>query len=248
MTRPALDTNILDDFVTLCKTAKVEPLPVDSLGRSSQADILRLDQVHPVLSGNKLFKLLDHLAPILTAFEKTDGLALVSPGGPWSNHLHALAAFGRELGIATHGLVRGYEHLPLTDTLSDCVVMGMKLHFLNKKEYSQRYEPAWQEFWAEKLNAYWIGEGGSIGGEKPAKPAGFARPGMDLLASLVADYDEIWMAVGSGTTAEGLRSVLSDSKTVVGVNCVQDQDDLAQKWDSLFPNNLMRLIQKSEFG
>lgn len=49
-------------------------------------ECLRLDQLHPTLSGNKFFKLLGHLE----VFRSSGRSRLLSFGGRWSNHLHAL--------------------------------------------------------------------------------------------------------------------------------------------------------------
>ncbi len=67
--------------------------------------LLRLDQVDPLVSGNKWFKLAPHLAlaPDL-------GLGgLMTLGGAHSNHLHAVAAAGARFGFETVGLLRGEE-------------------------------------------------------------------------------------------------------------------------------------------
>ena len=47
-------------------------------------------------------------------------IGLLSFGGPYSNHLHAIAALGQALNIPVIAVVRGYAHLPLTATLQDC--------------------------------------------------------------------------------------------------------------------------------
>ena len=50
-------------------------------------DILRLDLIHPVISGNKWFKLKYYLDEALT----TNANKLASFGGAYSNHIVALA-------------------------------------------------------------------------------------------------------------------------------------------------------------
>ena len=48
-------------------------------------DVLRLDRIHPVISGNKWFKLKYHLQEALQQNKK----GILTFGGAWSNHLVA---------------------------------------------------------------------------------------------------------------------------------------------------------------
>lgn len=215
-------TPVLNELFSLLDSPKIERLPVASDGRPGSADILRLDLIDPQLSGNKLYKCLDHIAPWL----ESGCSAWVTPGGVYSNHLHAVAALAKQLGITSHGLVRGYADQPLTPTLTDCQAWGMQLHFLNKKEYRNRYQLAFQNQWSSRLNAYWIGEGGGMMSERAELP----RLGMRALARLCEGYDQVWLAVGSGTTAEGIRPYLVKKTCLIGVNAVADQGALRRRW------------------
>ena len=65
--------------------------------------LLRLDRMGGFAPGNKSFKLSEYFDSA-----KEQGITrLVSFGGAWSNHLHALAAAGHEYGFETVGIVRG---------------------------------------------------------------------------------------------------------------------------------------------
>jgi 1-aminocyclopropane-1-carboxylate deaminase len=71
--------------------------------------VLRLDLIHPTVSGNKWYKLKHNIAPLREA-----GVSRVlSFGGAYSNHLYALAAAGAALGLETIGCVRGEILEPL---------------------------------------------------------------------------------------------------------------------------------------
>ena len=52
------------------------------------ANILRLDLLHPVVSGNKWFKLRYYIEKA----QEQNKNSLVTFGGAWSNHIHATAA------------------------------------------------------------------------------------------------------------------------------------------------------------
>lgn len=159
-------------------------------------DILRLDQIHPLLSGNKWYKLKYNLE----AAEQGGQRRLLSCGGPHSNHLHALACAGKVLGFSTIALVRGYSHLPLTETLADCQRMGMELIFVDKKTYSKRYDPPWCQQQAEHYKSYWIPEGGN--NELGIK-------GCADIAKQCLGYDEVWISIGSGCTFTGIAQALA---------------------------------------
>ena len=112
--------------------APLEPLQLDWL-RGVELAVLRLDRIDPLISGNKWFKLTGHLAQAPTAS------GLISLGGAYSNHLHAVAAAGKRFGFATVGLLRG---LPQdTPTVLDLKAFGMQLHWLGYGGYRARHEP-----------------------------------------------------------------------------------------------------------
>ncbi len=75
-------------------------------------DILRLDKIHPEISGNKWFKLKYYLRKAKEENKHT----LISFGGAYSNHLLALAAAAAMNGFASMGLIRGEESRPLSHT------------------------------------------------------------------------------------------------------------------------------------
>lgn len=76
--------------------------------------------------------------------------------------------------------------------------------------------------------------------------------GCALLAPLAAQYDEVWLAVGSGATAQGLAKGLAqlNAKTkVCGVNAVADQGAQAQQWQNNMPANIAwQLVDNAHFG
>lgn len=172
-------------------------LQADSAG-PEQVDILRLDQIHPQISGNKWFKLKHNLTDA-----KAKGFnALLSCGGPHSNHLHALAYAGQYFSMKTHALVRGYDNLPLTATLQDCQAMGMILEFVDKKTYRQRYDDVWCQQQASRHNAFWIPEGGNNA---------LGRQGCAEITESFAEYDEVWLSIGSGCTFLGIAQAMAEN-------------------------------------
>ena len=60
---------------------------------------------------------------------------LLTFGGVYSNHIHAVAAAGAAYGFRTIGLIRGEEALPLNPTLAFAQTCGMELHYLSREAY-----------------------------------------------------------------------------------------------------------------
>lgn len=164
----------------------------------------RDDMLHPYLSGNKFYKLHGHLRLFFNSSFRT----LVSFGGPYSNHLYALAAAGAELGIATVAIVRGERPSAVAPTLNDLERLGMRLIFVSRADYRRRTDPVW----VTKLCAdqgidrpYVVLEGG--GGEVGA--AGCVDWGRETLAMCPLPPDRVCIAAGTGTTAAGLSVALA---------------------------------------
>ena len=213
--------------------ALIEPFPSSLLPAVEESTystplevaVLRLDRLGspdfrstPLhVSGNKVFKLAGHL----DAFFASPKSSLVSFGGRWSNHLHALAAVAQCLSIPSIGLVRGYPEQPLTATLQDCVDMGMTLKFCDKQTYAKRYDPDWRQALSERYDAWVIPEGGE--GED-------GIVGFSVLASILKDYDHIWVTAGTGASAQGIAAHLTAQQTLVVVNALADQGELQRKW------------------
>lgn len=125
---------------------------------SANVGVLRLDKIDDIGSGNKYFKLKYNLQQA-----RNDGYQrLISFGGAYSNHIHALALAGAKQGFETVGLIRGERTEPLNDTLKDAVDAGMQLHYLTRTDYRRRHDPDFIDQLSQQFpGCYWIPEGGS---------------------------------------------------------------------------------------
>lgn len=92
--------------------------------------IKRDDLLHPEIQGNKWRKLLPLIQK--TRVEKT---GVLSFGGPFSNHLHALASAGKVYGFPTIGIVRGLAADLGNPTLAHARQCGMRLFPVTKTAY-----------------------------------------------------------------------------------------------------------------
>ncbi|WP_252176221.1 pyridoxal-phosphate dependent enzyme [Endozoicomonas sp. 4G] len=167
-------------------------------------DVLRLDLVDPLISGNKWFKLKYFLTEARSRKIKT----LLSFGGSWSNHLHAMAAAGCRLGFQTVGIVRGEKPAKPSAMLQDAERWGMRLVYVSRADYRQRYETEYQHKLLEQLSisldqVVIVPEGGS--GEQGVRGCEDILGAGGIQAS---EYDEIWLPCGTGATMAGIvRSV-----------------------------------------
>src|SRR5674476_1167366 len=88
--------------------------------------MLRLDKIHPVVSGNKIFKLYYFLEEAKNSIHKQ----IITFGGAYSNHLAASAFACKAAGIKCIGIVRGEEPKILSHTLQLCLLNEMQLEFI----------------------------------------------------------------------------------------------------------------------
>ncbi|QHD07766.1 1-aminocyclopropane-1-carboxylate deaminase/D-cysteine desulfhydrase [Pseudomonas sp. R76] len=196
--------------------APLEPLQLDWLNGVELA-VLRLDCIDPLISGNKWFKLTEHLAQAHMA----GASGVISLGGAHSNHLHALAAAGKRFGFPTVGLLRG--HPQDTPTVLDLNTFGMQLHWLGYGGYRARHEA---DFWLPwhaqypQFHAVPEGGGGIAGALGCAVLVEQVRGQLGNLGW--ADYDAWWLAAGTGTTVAGLALAEAGAHPVYGAMAVPD--------------------------
>ncbi|KPW95071.1 MULTISPECIES: 1-aminocyclopropane-1-carboxylate deaminase/D-cysteine desulfhydrase [Pseudomonas syringae group] len=185
--------------------------------------ILRLDLIDSLISGNKWFKLSEHLTQAVEAGAE----GLISLGGAHSNHLHALAAAGRRFGFPTVGLLRG--HAQQTPTVLDLQAFGMQLHWLGYAGYRARHTADfWLPWQAQYPELYPIAEGG--GGLAGALGCARLREMVDSQLGHLGwdDYHGWWLAVGTGTTLAGLLLAEAGAHPVYGAMAVPDDHGVAQ--------------------
>src|SRR5688572_24237433 len=114
--------------------------PVSSFYKShTTVDILRLDMLHPVISGNKWFKLKGYIDKAI----RTDKNTLITFGGAYSNHIIATAAAAKEYGLKSIGIIRGEEPNQLSFTLHEAASRyGMQLLFISREDYKKKQIPS----------------------------------------------------------------------------------------------------------
>lgn len=199
---------------------KVQPLPHFSSG-DIHTDILRLDLLHPVVSGNKWFKLKYYLSEALAGNYHT----LASFGGAYSNHIVATAFAAREAGLTSIGYIRGEKTTPLSPTLRNAMEYGMKLEYVSREAF--RHTESIMAATADS-GIYWVREGGF--GTLGAKGAA------DILSVTdTSSYSHIICAVGTGTMLAGLVQAALPHQQLVGISVLKNHFGLEQEVGSLLP-------------
>lgn len=213
--------NITIDKITL-------PIFVDN---DIEAEVLRLDKIHPLIPGNKWFKLRYYLDEALRLNKKN----IVTFGGAWSNHIIATATMGNLYGLATIGIIRGEEASELSPTLAQARAMGMQLIFISRDDYKQKKLP-------EEIpsDAYIINEGG------------YGKPGAEGASTIFdhcssVDYSHICCACGTGTMAAGLANGTNEEQELIAISVMKNNHELEEDIRSLLKKDRPNISLNHEY-
>jgi 1-aminocyclopropane-1-carboxylate deaminase/D-cysteine desulfhydrase-like pyridoxal-dependent ACC family enzyme len=232
--------NLLMDYLTnrsFNYPLSIDPVTLPELtAHRIHADVLRLDKIHPVISGNKWYKLKYHLQAAM----KKPSQSIITFGGAWSNHIIATAYAAQQAGFRAIGMIRGEKPDFLSYTLRAVADYGMQVEFISREEYKLKDDPAFlEQLLARWPGAYIIPEGGagSLG----------IKGSEDILQTVdKSQYSHILCAIGTGTMYRGLVNAAAPGQIVVGVPVLKGMNDLA----GLSPEKLpyCRIISGYHFG
>jgi 1-aminocyclopropane-1-carboxylate deaminase len=193
-------------------------------------EVLRLDLLHPVISGNKWFKLKYNLA---SATESGTDL-IVTAGGPHSNHIAATAAACSELGFKSIAIIRGQN--VDTPTIQNARLAGMQIIFVDRYVYADKNGDAFRYLLSSLGRHYFIPEGGSsCEGLKGCME--ILAPGMD--------HELVFAACGTGTTFAGLVCAAGMNQRVTGISVLKGENSLHRDVMNLIQDCTGRVITVS---
>jgi D-cysteine desulfhydrase len=213
--------------------------------------VLRLDLLHPVISGNKWFKLKYHLKEAIALQKK----GIVTFGGAFSNHLVATACACKENGLLSIGIIRGEERTSMNMSVQQMKDNGMQLMFVSREDYKNKEAIVNDKF----ENYYVVPEGGQSApgvrgaseilsetdGDFPPIPR-FARDHN----AISTNYTHIICATGTGTTLAGLVQS-GKSAHFIGI-CVlkinNTDNDIAQFVHSYAGDKKVSMLYDYHFG
>ncbi len=172
--------------------------------------VLRLDLLHPEISGNKWFKLKYNLEQAAKENKNT----IITFGGAFSNHIAATAIACKLADLKSIGIIRGEETSSNNPTLSFAKENGMELLFVSRDEYSQKKDSGYlQRLRYMYPDAYIIPEGGDNKlGLKGCE---------EILTKEMSDYSTIFCAYGTGTTYKGISKSLLPHQNLVAINVLK---------------------------
>jgi 1-aminocyclopropane-1-carboxylate deaminase len=186
--------------------------------RNITIDVLRLDKIHPHVSGNKWFKLRFYLDEAIA----TNKTTIVTYGGAWSNHILATAASCQMHGLKCTGIIRGEEPATYSDVLKQASAMGMQLLFVSREDFARlKLPPA-----VDDTSSYMIPQGGyGIKGMQGAATI------LDLVTKEM--YTDICCAVGTGTMLAGLVHAATIGHMLTGISVLKNNFALEENIRSL---------------
>jgi 1-aminocyclopropane-1-carboxylate deaminase/D-cysteine desulfhydrase-like pyridoxal-dependent ACC family enzyme len=144
---------------------------------------------------------------------------LLTFGGPYSNHIYAVAAAGRLFGFKTIGIIRGEPAEEPTDTLRTAAKNGMRILFMDRAQYRLKNDPDSIESLHVQLgDFYLIPEGGTNI---------YALQGcIEMAHEIKTEYDYICLACGTGGTLAGVVAGLYGKKKAIGFSSLKGKDTL----------------------
>lgn len=173
--------------------------------------MLRLDLIHPVLSGNKWFKLKYYLQQA-----KAQNRGILTFGGAYSNHLVATAIACKLEDIPAIGIVRGESAPTLSPTLLEVQTYGMQLRFVSRTTFQDD-----QALIASMQKAHPGYLVVPAGGQGETGVRGATE--ILSLANLQA-YTHVACAIGTGTMFAGLIKALLPHQHALGFSSLKIAD------------------------
>lgn len=202
--------------------------------------LLREDEIHPHISGNKFRKLKYNLLEF--SHGNYDGI--LSFGGAFSNHIAALAAAGKEFKIPTIGIIRGEElaeKYKENPTLSFAEEMGMQLYFISRSDYRLKNEISFQDKLRTQYgNVLILPEGGT--NELAIKGC------EEILGEHTQGFTHIAAAIGTGGTISGIIKSKLDHQKILGFPALKDSNFLREEIKMWSQTQDFELIPDYHFG
>ncbi len=205
----------MKEYLQNCRIQELEKFS----GNEIRVDILRLDLFHPVISGNKWFKLRYYLEEAASLQKKH----IATFGGAYSNHIAATAFAAREMGFQSTGFIRGEKTASPSPTLVQAKNWGMNIIFISREVYPNK-SLIMETF--DDPGIYWIPEGGY--GKTGALGAATILDIADTSA-----YSHILCASGTGTMMAGLIKAAAPQQEVMAVSVIKNHLSLEAEVSAL---------------
>ncbi|MFK7807571.1 MAG: 1-aminocyclopropane-1-carboxylate deaminase/D-cysteine desulfhydrase [Saprospiraceae bacterium] len=217
----------------MLETYKLAPSPLQEITHSLCTEkgirffIKRDDLLHPIVSGNKWRKLCYNLL----AANQQNKSTLLTFGGAYSNHIHAVAGAGRLFDFKTIGLIRGEEPANYGATLAYAKSKEMKLRFISRISYRSKEIPKDIDL----QDCYLLPEGGT--NDLAIKGCGeIVRELLEQQPNIDSSY--ICASFGTGGTLAGIIHGLNGQHQVIGFSALKGNFMKAEIVKLLLENDL----------
>jgi 1-aminocyclopropane-1-carboxylate deaminase len=229
-------------FETSCPLSPIQRIDlVLTSEKNIELWIKRDDLIHPFVSGNK-FRKLKYNFLALPALGKNKILTF---GGPFSNHIYAMASACHLFGIPCTAIIRGELDLN-NPTLKHCITLGMELIPVSREMYRQKENSTVvQDILRTQPGIYVIPEGGS--NELALRGVGEIVDEI-ILQNIVPDY--VVVACGTGGTTAGLLSSDKLTAQVLSISVLKNDQMRADvmKWLTPALGGRLTMVDGYRFG
>ncbi len=198
--------------------------------------VKRLDKIHPIISGNKWFKLKYNLIEA----KKLGHDTLLTFGGAYSNHIAATAFSAKDKRFKSIGIIRGEENFPLNPTLHFARESGMELHYVSRADYRLKSTPVFFDKLKSQFgDFYFLPEGGTNE---------LAIKGAEEILGANNTQDYICCSVGTGGTIAGIINASNSMQQVIGFPAVKGSEDLLKDVRCWIEDKNFKIINNYTLG
>ena len=177
-----------------------------------ELEVLRLDQVHPTVSGNKFFKLKYNLEEAL----KQNHRQVLTFGGTYSNHIYATAAAAKLAGLQSIGIIRGEVSDEKNPTLRSAKDAGMVLKGISRELYRDKTNPEYLGQLRQELGEFYlIPEGGTN--------ALAIQGTTEILSNSQFNFSHLATPIGTGGTFAGLANSILPQQELLGISALKGE-------------------------
>jgi 1-aminocyclopropane-1-carboxylate deaminase/D-cysteine desulfhydrase-like pyridoxal-dependent ACC family enzyme len=177
-----------------------------------ELEVLRLDQVHPTVSGNKFFKLKYNLEEAL----KQNHRQVLTFGGAYSNHIYATAAAAKLAGLQSIGIIRGEVSDEKNPTLRSAKDAGMVLKGISRELYRDKTNSEYLDQLRQELGEFYlIPEGGTN--------ALAIQGTTEILSNSQFNFSHLATPIGTGGTFAGLANSILPQQELLGFSALKGE-------------------------
>lgn len=206
------------NFVKIVLMLPPKSIPCDLLShplldqKQVEVQVLRLDQVHPEVSGNKFYKLRYNLQQATSQNHRH----VLTFGGAYSNHIYATAAAAKEVGLASIGIIRGELLDAQNPTLAFARAAGMNLLGISREHYREKNQAEFLENLRKQFgDFYLIPEGGTN--------ALAIQGTREILTGSHSEFSHVLTPIGTGGTFAGIAASLLSHQKLLGISALKGE-------------------------